>query len=221
MCALAQLLIDPYYRTIEGFAVLIEKDFISFGHRFRIRNGFFIDEEPRDQESPVFILFLDCVYQLLFQFPTEFEFSQVLLVFLADCQKDPIYGTFISNNELERKNSSIKEKTVSVWSEVLAENNKKRILNPFVKPSLVKIVPDFSGVNMKLWDEYFGRNAIYEEKEKSNKNGKTEIEELNDLKEELNEGPLIKTFEKLVKQLKEEGKYDELSQEMKVLIERL
>ena len=37
--ALAQLFLDPYYRTRAGFSCLVEKDFMSLGHPFHTRCG--------------------------------------------------------------------------------------------------------------------------------------------------------------------------------------
>ena len=45
LSALSQLCLDPYYRTLEGFIVLVEKDFVSFGHMFRHRSGFLGSEK--------------------------------------------------------------------------------------------------------------------------------------------------------------------------------
>jgi myotubularin-related protein 6/7/8 len=36
--ALAQVMLDPHYRTLEGLITLVQKDFLSFGHKFRDRN---------------------------------------------------------------------------------------------------------------------------------------------------------------------------------------
>ncbi|XP_076957315.1 phosphatidylinositol-3-phosphatase myotubularin-1-like [Bidens hawaiensis] len=39
LVALASLLLDPYYRTINGFQALVEKDWLAFGHPFADRAG--------------------------------------------------------------------------------------------------------------------------------------------------------------------------------------
>lgn len=39
LAAVAELCLDPYYRTMAGFQVLVEKDFVSFGHKFLDRSG--------------------------------------------------------------------------------------------------------------------------------------------------------------------------------------
>lgn len=45
LSALAQIMLDPYFRTINGFITLIEKDWLSFGHMFRLRSGHLSHED--------------------------------------------------------------------------------------------------------------------------------------------------------------------------------
>jgi hypothetical protein len=39
ICATIQLIMDPYHRTLEGFAVMVEKEWVSFGHKFKSRGA--------------------------------------------------------------------------------------------------------------------------------------------------------------------------------------
>nr|CAD7444179.1 unnamed protein product [Timema bartmani] len=83
--ALAKLLLDPYYRTIEGFRILCENEWLDFGHKFADRCGHMIGCDDPNERCPVFLQWLDCVHQLLLQFPCAFEFSHSYLVLWPSC----------------------------------------------------------------------------------------------------------------------------------------
>lgn len=239
LSALSQILLDPYYRTLEGFIVLVEKDWLSFGHMFRHRSGFLSHEkwftienekierkadgtagnnpfenairgarglfnrhnesneslnqvpEPNGTEpvtdiadtaspkpaktgaaeehrvtkpnelSPVFHQFLDCVYQLYYQHPTRFEFSERflrrLLYHLYSCQ----YGTFLFDSEKERVDTKAKERTRSVWDYFLCR--KQEFMNPNYDPEINDAVRGKERMifprkgEARWWAECFGR----------------------------------------------------------------
>lgn len=105
--SLAQLCLDPYYRTIEGFRVLIEKEWLAFGHRFAHRSNLKSHGSSGTQFTPVFIQFLDAVHQIHLQFPVSFEFNDFYLRFLAYHSISCRYRTFLFDCELERFDSGI------------------------------------------------------------------------------------------------------------------
>jgi len=239
LSALSQILLDPYYRTLEGFIVLVEKDWLSFGHMFRHRSGFLshekwftIENEKIERKhdgtggsnafenalrgarglfnrhnesneslnqlpetnmpenvtdvadtpsskpvqigaaeehrvtkvnelSPVFHQFLDCVYQLHYQHPTRFEFSERflrrLLYHLYSCQ----YGTFLFDNEKERVDTRAKERTRSVWDYFLCR--KQEFMNPKYEPEIDDAIRGKERMifprkgEARWWAECFGR----------------------------------------------------------------
>jgi myotubularin-related protein 1/2 len=91
VCSLAQLLLDPYYRTMEGFAMLVEKEWNSFGHQFGMRCAHGLDRGTRkeDEMSPIFLQFLDATWQLhrqqphYFEFNSKYVFCSILLPFFS------------------------------------------------------------------------------------------------------------------------------------------
>ena len=132
MSALAQLCLDPYYRTIRGFQVLIEKDWLSFGHKFLDRCGHLSservfqygsgDESSQQAQafltsvqnrltgpahlkeiSPVFHQFLESVRQIQRQCPERFEFNERFLERIHFHLYSCQFGTFLFNCERERR----------------------------------------------------------------------------------------------------------------------
>jgi hypothetical protein len=118
------VLIDPYYRTLEGFIILIEKEWLSYGHQFALRNGTYFKEHSEDQRAPIFLQWLDCVHQLLIQFPNAFEFNLKLLLFIAGQINTNHYGTFLYNCDMERVEKEAKTKTIALWTDILFNKDK-------------------------------------------------------------------------------------------------
>jgi len=100
-CAIAQLLIDPFYRTIQGYQALIEKDWLHFGHKFSDRCGFLAGDSR--EISPVFTQFIDATWQIMTQFPQAFQFNSKYLLTIHDHLYSCQYGTFIGNCQRERE----------------------------------------------------------------------------------------------------------------------
>ena len=80
--------------------------------KFADRCGYLTMMDDNNPEIlPVFIQFLDCVWQTIQQFPNHFEFNNNFLIATADHLYSGCYGTFISNNDaLTRANLIFKQK---------------------------------------------------------------------------------------------------------------
>ncbi|XP_052596720.1 myotubularin-related protein 1 isoform X9 [Peromyscus californicus insignis] len=102
LTSLAMLMLDSYYRTIKGFEALIEKEWISFGHRFALRVGHGDDNHADADRSPIFLQFIDCVWQMTRQFPSAFEFNELFLITILDHLYSCLFGTFLCNCEQQR-----------------------------------------------------------------------------------------------------------------------
>lgn len=60
--------------------MLVETEWLDFGHKFADRCGHGENSEDLNERCPVFLQWLDCVHQLQRQFPCSFEFNEAFLV---------------------------------------------------------------------------------------------------------------------------------------------
>ncbi|KAL4660776.1 myotubularin-related protein 10-like [Arapaima gigas] len=102
--SLVQLMLDPHFRTLVGFQSLVQKEWVMAGHRFLDRCNHL--RKSSKEESPLFLLFLDCVWQLMNQFPAAFEFTEIYLAVLCDSMWIPVFSTFLFNCPQQRAEHS-------------------------------------------------------------------------------------------------------------------
>ncbi|XP_064257378.1 myotubularin-related protein 11 isoform X2 [Passer domesticus] len=106
LASLVQLLGDPHARSLPGFQSLVQREWVAAGHPFPRRLGLLGQDSPRE-EAPVFLLFLDCTWQLLWQFPAHFGFTENFLLALHDSSFSPYFSTFRFSCQRQRGRSSL------------------------------------------------------------------------------------------------------------------
>ncbi|MEN2499320.1 MAG: Myotubularin-related protein 6 [Marteilia pararefringens] len=176
---LIQILVDPYYRTIEGFYKLIQKDWISFGFPFA-KSSFHRQQTPhnvrkanndlnaKSQEAApydtpqhschIFILFLDCCFQLLIQFCSQFEFNENYLLVFAHELHNCYFLNFLSNNE--RKYSRFKASYQENSLIYLIDRIRPDLLSSTYNPKNLQpmILPETEHKYLAIWKSLYWRN---------------------------------------------------------------
>uniref|UniRef100_A0A8D8YZH2 Myotubularin-related protein 12 n=1 Tax=Cacopsylla melanoneura TaxID=428564 RepID=A0A8D8YZH2_9HEMI len=137
--SLIQLLLDPFYRTLSGLQSLIQKEWVVMGHAFCTRLGHVFN--PEAQQSPVFLLFLDCVWQLTILYPSYFQFSETYLTTVWDAAHLNIFDTFLFDCDRDRllaamePNNPLTLRCVWDWGEQFPDKDISLFINPLYNPS--------------------------------------------------------------------------------------
>ncbi|XP_040141053.1 phosphatidylinositol-3,5-bisphosphate 3-phosphatase MTMR2 isoform X4 [Ictidomys tridecemlineatus] len=123
-------------------------------HIKRVGHG---DKNHADAErSPVFLQFIDCVWQMTRQFPTAFEFNEYFLITILDHLYSCLFGTFLCNSEQQRGKENLPKRTVSLWSYINSQ------LEDFTNPLYGSycnhvLYPVASMRHLELWVGYYIR----------------------------------------------------------------
>lgn len=200
LTSIAQLLLDPHFRTVRGFVELVEKvrghgaqvrawqlalgltrphlhqEWLSFGHQFALRLGANLyasvlpapgetSNSPtpptpaEDKQSPIFVQFIDAVWQLGVIRPRAFEWSQAFLAAILRHLQSGRFGTFLLNSHAQRTQAGLAKQTHSLWSDLLTEPAARGFVNPRYErvPGVLRV--DVSGSRLSIWRAYYCRGS--------------------------------------------------------------
>eukprot|EP01062_Namystynia_karyoxenos_P069895 TRINITY_DN65315_c0_g1_i1.p1 TRINITY_DN65315_c0_g1~~TRINITY_DN65315_c0_g1_i1.p1 ORF type:complete len:726 (+),score=146.98 TRINITY_DN65315_c0_g1_i1:127-2304(+) len=107
LVALAQILLDDRARTAAGFAAVVRREFLAFGHRFASRNKSGGRSAPGgDQTCPVWLQFLDVVGRFVQRYPALFGFTSAHLRRLAHESLSGNLPAFLYDRERDRQGAA-------------------------------------------------------------------------------------------------------------------
>ena len=103
--------------------------------------------------SPIFLQWIDSVWQIMRQFPTAFEYNESVLITIADEAYSCRFGTFLDNNERERWERKRSAVTGSLWTYLL--NNQKWFTNKMYEPTESTLWVCSNPRRVVLWETYW------------------------------------------------------------------
>lgn len=174
--SLAQVILNPECRTLDGFINLVEVEWVQAGHPFlkRCAKSAYGSTVQR-QEGPVFLLFLDCVRHLLENNTLSFEFNEDFLLLLFDHSYASQFGTFLGNNEMERESLRLKKKTYSLWSYIKTAEVQANCTNPVYEMNNQPVWPHLQPQSYTVWSALFLR---FQRNDQPYKEAKSEVVKL-------------------------------------------
>ncbi|ELP85155.1 myotubularin, putative [Entamoeba invadens IP1] len=101
MSALTRLVLEKKARTVKGFFDLIYQEWILAGHKFMTRLHL-----SNDENSPVFLQFIEVVVMLVKHRPSAFQFNEDFLIELAAEAVCPKTVTFLFDCDSDRNNAN-------------------------------------------------------------------------------------------------------------------
>ncbi|XP_047145165.1 myotubularin-related protein 9 isoform X1 [Hydra vulgaris] len=160
--SLAQILLDYRCRTVIGLQSLITREWIWAGYPFTERHlKIGVSSFKRKEQAPVFLMFLDCLHQIMNQYASSFEYTEDMLLLLAEHVYASQYGTFLFNNQLQREQSKVTERTVSLWSYMNRQEMNGILYNPIYEENKSILSPSVSPQSLWVWEKMF-RKTSYE-----------------------------------------------------------
>ncbi|KAB0350824.1 hypothetical protein FD754_015681 [Muntiacus muntjak] len=124
--SLVQLLSDPFYRTLEGFRMLVEKEWLSFGHKFSQRSSLTLSCQGSGF-TPIFLQFLDCVHQVRTLFDDKGDKHAKKGICIWECidrmhKRSPIFFNYLySPVEIEALKPNVNVSSLKKWDYYIEE----------------------------------------------------------------------------------------------------
>lgn len=163
--SLTQILLDASFRTMNGLQSLIQKEWVAMGHPFANRLGHILSKEI--EPAPVFLLFLDCIWQLLQQYPHAFQITETYLTTLWDAAHLSLFDTFLFNCQHQRFLAESSNNTghpplvlrsVWDWREQFTERDILLFCNPLYDDSFKDILEPHTGLaGLEIWSQCYFR----------------------------------------------------------------